>query len=323
MQLQSVSSQNFGYNNSYSRENIDKFINLSDRQIQYLAKAVTDEHLNEKRHRKINKAVLLGTPVVAGIASAVLKKGKNADKLLYGLKNFAGWAGCFAVIDLAYMAMRGLRDNSKSIRKFEQKQPFISTMLQFLAAYGAVETASRLANKGGKKYLEYLTKHPKKKEQILEPFNKFTKKLNANKILNKIGEKAKSLKAKMPKSLKTAGKYSLAIAPFVLCLGAFLNVVNHASKRNRTLVGTYVGLKNKQAELAAMRTQEILNQQMEEKKEMEAEFLEQIGDQQKQIESLQQESDTPRIKVDEDSDLDLQEVESEDFDNDIYDDELD
>ena len=110
MQVNAINSQITGSARNFTgkRDNIEAFINLNDGEIQKLAYLKTVQKVNDKKHRKLDRTLMNLVPVAAGVAAAVLTKGKlftqkgRLEKLMVLGETTAKWFAAFGIIDLIF-----------------------------------------------------------------------------------------------------------------------------------------------------------------------------------------------------------------------------
>src|SRR5574344_1009886 len=194
MQVQAVGiNPQFTYRR-HSRENIDTFINLDDNTIRNLALAQTNAVTDDRRHKRLDKAIFWSIPAVAGAAAAMLTKEPSnflgvittgrAAKLSNAVKSAGYWAGMFAVLDLAMYGINKITKNSSSLRKFDKNHPFLSTVATLGVGLGALE----LANRGVYKSLNMLS--DKTFSKIQNSIVKIADKTNKNSILKAVEDRS-------------------------------------------------------------------------------------------------------------------------------------
>lgn len=263
MQVNAINSQMAGSARNFTgkRDNIDAFINLDDGTIQQLAYLKTAQKVDDKKHRRLDRTLMNLVPVAAGVASAVLTKGKifTQKGRLEGLMNFgettAKWFAAFGIIDLVFAGKNKLDQKSEKSREFSQKNPFISFLataaLSFAAIAGAKKGVGKLLNKYGTKFVD------KYEAKITEKLFKAGKKLDNNKVLNKISGVMSKLSDKTPSAMKEFGKSVLSWSPAILGLGAVFHSADHARVKAKELNKNYNELKDKQFELSKRRMTEL------------------------------------------------------------------
>lgn len=256
MQVQSV-GLNQSFNARGRRENIDRFLELSDGELQNLAAVRTSAMLNDKKHKRINNAIWMAVPLSAGLGAAALTKGSNALRVGAGLGTAARWGAMFAVIDLAVLGMNAIKNDSKTLTDFDKKHPFLSFLGVMIGSFAALA----LAGKGFSKL--WTSIKPAKQAKLASKMAKMGDKLNASKFLNGLRKTSKNIISKSPKFVKSVGKFTLRNTPFILMLGALSHSFDYSAKRNRTFMNNYMDLKEKQNRLAEARAVEIATAMVE------------------------------------------------------------
>jgi len=270
MQVNSVSlqqsrAQSFGHAEhdfeKFKKNMQRQFAQLDDNTLKKLAYHEASVDVNDKKHRKINRAIIASIPAVAGLAlasrvpSALLRPGfARGSKLAIALGEMLRWVGAFAVIDGVFGAKRLAEKSSKKVRKFGNEHPMLSTVATIGASLGALV----LGRKGLSKLVSKL---PAGKPNIatLKSVVKFNKHLNNNKILNLV---SKGL-SKVPASIKSVGKGILNNGVWILAGTSLLHAINHNKVKNTVAVDNYMRLKDAQdvirTELAAEEAAETEN----------------------------------------------------------------
>ena len=240
------------------RDRIDNFIGLSDNAVSAIAYEKTLSKANEKKHRRINKALIAAAPVAAGISAAVFSKGKSkifsrevsglTARLATGLKNSALWAVILGAVGVVCGTKSYLSNNSKDVREFEKKHPLLSLGTLFAAGLGALvlveKGASKLAGVKAPKFLQKMTKN----------VNKY---LNNSKNIQTMSKKVKVLGNKIPVALKSSGAKLLRHSPTILLLGGVLHSITHSLAVSKEFSKNYTDLKEKQLGLARARNLEL------------------------------------------------------------------
>ena len=263
MQVNAINAQITGSARNFTgkRDNIDAFINLDDGAIQQLAYLKTIQKVDDKKHRKIDRTLMNLVPVAAGVAAAVLTKGKNFTKKgrLENLMTFgattAKWFAAFGIIDLVFAGKNKLDQKSENSREFTRRNPFISFLatagLSFAAIAGAKKGAVKLLDKYGARFTE------KYDAKINKKLLAAGEKLDNSKILNWVSDKLGFVSKKTPSALKEFGKSVLSWSPAILGLGAVVHSADHAGAKARELNRNYNDLKDKQFELSKRRMTEL------------------------------------------------------------------
>ncbi len=262
MQVNAINAQITGSARNFTgkRDNIDAFINLDDGAIQKLAYIKTAQKVDDKKHRRLDRTIMALVPVAAGVASAVLTKGKNFTQKgrLENLMSFgattAKWFAAFGIIDLVFAGKNKLDQKSDASRKFTQNNPFISFLataaLSFAAIAGAKKGFGAILDKYGTKFVN------KYDAKITEKLLAAGKKLD-NKVLNWMSGKLSKLSEKTPSAMKEFGKSVLSWSPTLLALGALVHSVDHSSVKSKEFSKNYNSLKERQFELSKKRMLEL------------------------------------------------------------------
>ena len=135
MQLQAIRS-NTGFTSKR-----DEMIAQDDNYIRTLALHKTLKKVNPERNRKINNAMFYSIPVVAGLSTALLTKGKTtlltkelsgkAAKFAGGLKAAVGWGLFIGIADAVIGSKHLLSKKSETVK---MKNPLFCVIVFILAA---------------------------------------------------------------------------------------------------------------------------------------------------------------------------------------------
>lgn len=255
--LQQSKAQSFGHSDAdfeKFKKNVQKqFAGLDDRALRNLAYHEASVQVNDKKHRKIDRALIASIPAVAGLAlasrvpSKLFKPGfVRSAKLGIAFVEMARWLGAFAIIDAVFGGKHLAEKSSKKIRKFNNEHPMLATVATIAASLGALVL-------GRKGLTKLASKLPAAKATFgnMKPIVKFNNYLNNNKLLN-LASKGLS---KVPASIKSVGKGILSNGVWILAGTGLLHSINHGKVRNNVAVDNYVKLKEAQdairTELAA------------------------------------------------------------------------
>lgn len=263
MQVNAINSQITGSARNFTgkRDNIEAFINLNDGEIQKLAYLKTVQKVNDKKHRKLDRTLMNLVPVAAGVAAAVLTKGKlftqkgRLEKLIVLGETTAKWFAAFGIIDLIFAGKNKLDQKSEKSREFTRRNPFISFLatagLSFAAIAGVKKGFGKLVEKYGTRIVD------KYDGKITKKLLAAGEKLDNSKVLNWVSDKLGFVSKKTPSALKEVGKSALSWSPAIIGLGAVLHSADHANAKARELNKNYNELKEKQFELSKRRMTEL------------------------------------------------------------------
>ncbi len=259
-----------------------RFANANNKELNGMAYAINNRNQrNSKFAKNIGKAVM-SLPVVAGVAAAIVTKGKVSGKALSGLKAFGATAGAMGIASGVLVANEVAAAKNPKLKKAEKKHPLVSFAGLTAIATGAVVAADAGLKKISPKAAESLTKIAKrvkldklaaKMDKAPEAIKTFASSVAAKVSLPKgVKEKLSTLssKIKMPKflkegyakvanleatktavsAMKTAGKAMLKnpVTTASALIGAAL--IGHAVKQTMELSSTKAKLKDKQLQVA-------------------------------------------------------------------------
>lgn len=278
MKLQAVDSQNFqsrrdrtiSYNYSADRKNpranVDAIIGLNDNAIRAIAYEKTMAAVDDKKHRKLTKAMFYSIPLVAGVASAVLSPARSkflskeltgiSGKLMNGLKTTAMWAGVIAAVEAVSGAKSLIEKHSPEFKQANRENPFLSFVGTAAAFLGVVTLGGRYLPELTQKVMNHIKPASVTKfaNSVIKKGNKFNN-LEAVKTMNRW---AKNLgKKDYMQPLKTVGETVLSWAPSLLLWGGVFHSINHGFVKNREFVNNYSNLKETQSNLAKARLREL------------------------------------------------------------------
>lgn len=254
MQISAISAPSFKGN----RDNVDALIGLDDSSLRKIAYAQTEAKFQDKKPKRISKALIIGAPLVAGLGTALLTKGKSkifskevsglGARLAEGLKTTGLWSASLAAAAAVGFGKEKLSQNSETVRKFDNKHPLLSTLATLGAAIGALS----LVYKGGARLGK--VNAPKFMQKATASVDKF---LANNKTVTGMKNTVKGWLAKTPDGVKNFAKGALDWAPTMMLFGGIFGGAGANSAKNRDFVRNYADLKNKQSQLAQARVREL------------------------------------------------------------------
>lgn len=281
MQIQAINS-NVGFGKSNARKareaeirrQEDAVLNLNDAQIRILAEESAKIQTNDKKHQNISTALVASIPVLCGISSAIASRGmdgktvakelaQNSPKALttkffntvgknlngaaartaVGMASALSLAGLFAIVDGTVMAKKKAFDNSEGVRNFERKHPgtamFATIGAAFAAAVYVPKALSALVDKIPASNVVSATK---KVTKMGQNFNK-------NSFVESLTSGCKNLAQNTPSSVKSVGKYALALAPFAVVVGALAHAFDHSAQKSRVAAQNFKEVKDLQMDI--------------------------------------------------------------------------
>lgn len=254
MQISAISTPSFKGN----RDNVDALIGLDDNSLRRIAYAQTEAKFQDKRPGRISKALILGAPLVAGLGTALLTKGKSkifskevsglGARLAEGLKTTGLWTASLAAAAAVGVGKEKLSKNSESVRKFDNNYPLLSVFATLATAIGALA----LVYKGGARLGKINA--PKFMQKATANVDKF---LANNKTVTGMKNTVKGWLAKTPDGVKRFAKGTLDWAPTMMLMGGIFGGADANNTKNRDFVRNYAELKNKQAQVAQARVREL------------------------------------------------------------------
>ena len=266
MQVNSISlaSQSFEGKKKVQPKRVEitpeQFANMSDEDLKILASITASNQVNDKKHKKIHKAMFGMLPVTGGLATmAVLKNSSRLGKLgAFIGGSLAMVAGLF-VVDKLLDGKQALERKFPKLRKFRENHPMVS----FGATLAGVMTALTLGGRGIAKAaekvlpkLEASKLYTKYAPKVTEKLAKFSKHLDNNFILNGLSRAVK----KVPSSIKQVAKRIAEYSPMALAFGMVGHTLNHSVVRSKVAMDNFAELKNAQDEVRSQLEEAEINQ---------------------------------------------------------------
>ena len=212
---------------------VNQFVNMSDQQLHQLAEYQT---AFETGDRKVsNNAVLLGVPLIDSFARSTFKQGGAGEKASTFAKGLLGWTGVIALASIYNTAYDGLKKNVPAFKKFDENHPNISTALNFVGFWVALD----YAYKGAKKVSDAIVKKfPDKVEKLKTKQQSIVSKIDNSWANSKLYKPAmqglKYMENNFPQITKGL-KYALPwVAPLLLISGVTKSVCAINAIKNRT-----------------------------------------------------------------------------------------
>ncbi len=260
------------------RRREDAVLALNDKQVAILAREAAAIQTNDKKHSFINAGLIASIPVLCGLQSALASRGmtgkmvgkdlaesapkavttkffntvgKNlkgpAARTAVGIAGALELAGLFAIIDGTVFAKRKLSENSEGMRNFERKHPG-TTMI---GTIGAAFAAAHYVPKAFSSLVDKI--HPNTVVTMQKSLTKFGEKFNKNSFVDSLASGVKNLAHNAPSSVKSAGKYALALAPFAVAIGALAHAFDHSAKKQRKTAENFKEVKDLQMNIVNQR----------------------------------------------------------------------
>lgn len=211
-----VSKTSFGDNTLQER-----FASLNENELRQLAYAKSSHEVNDKKHKRLDRAIIASVPLAAGIAAAAAPKSMSRIGRLasFGL-GAASWILPFAVVDAVFGAEK-LAKKNKSVKDFAKEHPMLTVMGTFAASIGAYLGLRHGAIKGLNKYGDKIF------EKASPYMDKLAKSLNDSKFIDKVSATLE----KVPSSIKEFTKTALNWSPWVLLLTSITHTFSHDDAR--------------------------------------------------------------------------------------------
>ena len=225
-----VSKTSFGDNTLQER-----FAALNENELKQLAYTKSSNEVNDKKHRRLDRAIIASVPLAAGVASAVAAKSMSRIGRLaaFGI-GAASWLFPFAVVDTEH--------------------PMAVALGTFAASAGVYLGLRHGAIKGLDKYGDKLL------EKASPYLNKLAKSLNSSKLL----DKTSSVLQKVPSSIKEFTKTALNWSPWLLLMTSIAHTFSHDDVKAKTFAKNFEELKIAQdlirQDLTAQKTAELVEE---------------------------------------------------------------
>ena len=285
MQIQSVNnSLEFGKSHNRRareaaiRQQEDAILSLNDKQVRMLATDAAAFQTNDKKHKNISAALIASLPIVYGAQSAISSRGMNgkavaetlaqasptslttkffntvgknlkgpAARVAVGAASAVGLIGLFAVVDGVLMAKKAAVKNSEGARNFQRKHPG-TTML---ATIGTAFAAAHYIPKGISALADRIS--PKTVVKMQKTVSKYGQKFNNNSFVKSLASGWQQMTQSAPSSVKSVGKYAVALAPLAVVVGTLVHAFDHSAKKNKVAAQNYREFKGLQMEILNQR----------------------------------------------------------------------
>ena len=291
MQIQAINNNvNFGKSRArrayeaQQRQMQNDILALDDSDIKAISKSCAEIQTDDKKQKRIITALGLSVPVLEGVRHAVFSRGmsgkemaessiKTAEKfgdkatdlttkffktvgknlkgpaarLAIGVAGGATLAGLFAIVDGTVATKNAIAKKSDGVKNFEKKHPGTA----FFATLGTALLAGHYIPKGISALTDKISK--KNTVKIKDKVTKFGNGFNNNKVVKTVAENVDKMIAKAPTSLKNAGKYGLAVAPFALLVGTVAYALDHSAKKSKQTAENFNQIKDLQASIVNQR----------------------------------------------------------------------
>lgn len=281
MQIQAISNNvEFGKSKARKareaaiRQQEDAILMLNDNQIRAIARESAAIQTNDQKHQKISAGLVASIPVLCGINSALASRGMDGKMIAKELsedapkglttkffntigKNLNGAAartavglaaalslvGLFAIVDGTVMAKRKVAEKSEGARNFERKHPG-TTMF---ATIGAAFAAAHFIPKGISALTEKIS--PKTVFTWSNKMTKLGENFNKNSLVDSLASGTRKLAQNTPSSVKSVGKFALALAPFAVVVGAIAHAFDHSAQRSKVAAQNFRDIKDLQMDI--------------------------------------------------------------------------
>ena len=256
----------------HSRENIDSFLEASDRDLLMASQQRAIKNFEQRRRNNHN--LLLSLPIIAGLSDAILTDGNTrfltkevsgrSAKLANGIKTGTKWGLALATVGIVNGIMNMVSKKSESVADFRKEHHTLALLGDLAMMFGInaaiTSGAKAIANNVKSETLANVAKKVGSTADFINDIHlpKFVQ--NAKRTVGKyIPEmiKPSNLLAKTPEFVKSAAKSMVAWAPYVAIASLFVNSIRNVSKTTSEVTNNYIDLKNKQAKLREAREREL------------------------------------------------------------------
>ena len=256
----------------HSRENIDRFLEASDRDLLIASQQKAIKNFEQRRRNNHN--LLLSIPIIAGLSDAILTDGNTrfltkevsgrAAKLANGIKTGTKWGLALATVGIVNGIMNMVSKKSESVADFRKEHhnwALLGDLAMMFGINAAITSGAKaVANNVKSETVANVAKKVGTAADFINGIHlpKFVQ--NAKKTVGKyVPEmiKPSNLIAKTPEFVKSTGKSMVAWAPYVAIASLFVNSIRNVSKTTSEVTNNYVELKNKQAKLRQARIREM------------------------------------------------------------------
>ena len=260
------------------RRQEDMILSLRDKDIMVLSTEMAKVQTNDKKHQNITTGLIASLPILAGLQSAIGSRGmdgkavaktlaeeapkdittkffKNIGKNLkgpaarvaVGVASALSLVGLFAIVDGAVAAKSAATNNCEGARNFERKHPATTMLgtigLALVGAHYIPKGISALTDKISAKNIGKMQKS----------LTKFGEKFNNNSFVKSMESGWNKMAQSAPSSLKSVGKYALALAPLAVVVGTLAHAFDHSAKKNRVAAQNFREVKDLQMEILNQR----------------------------------------------------------------------
>lgn len=264
MQVNSVSLSSNANNTAFKASLEEQvFASLKDRDLRNMAWAKASKDVNDRKHRRIDNALLLTLPLAGGL-SAVAQKFPPEAVAKFGAHNMravkfarfglisASWAAGLAALG----ALWGTKDYLAKKIDIIKNNPVISSIATFAAGFGVLAGVDRLGAKGLVKLINSVDG-----KKVLPHLRKARNLLNDSKILNKASE----FMAKFPSPIKDMARGTATLAPLLVIGTQIGHIFGHQNVRAKVAQRNYEELKQAQENIRENIIDEKINNKIQKK----------------------------------------------------------
>lgn len=215
---------------------INKF---SDKDMLYLASREPDNRLSKVAANAF-KTLFVTIPAVDTFLSGTLKSGNLSSKMLKSASTASKWAAVFAAGASVFATKQFVNSRSEFFEDFNNKHPFLSRVIDFVAVYGAfnaITSGVTAVKERGKRLFPSLVKtlHNRVKAPVKTALN--------NSFVNKkIVVNAERFMTKRP-YLNIMSKVAGFLFVPVTAISVLVRFNNEEKLRNEQVKGNYTALK--------------------------------------------------------------------------------
>ncbi len=264
MQVSSVSLGSNAHSTAFKASMEEQiFATLRDRDLRDIAWAKASKDVNDKKHHRLDNALLLALPLAGGL-SAVAQKLPPEAVARFGAHNMravkfarfglisASWAAGLTALG----ALWNTKDYLAKKVDIIKNNPVISSIATFAAGFGVLAGVDRLGAKGLVKLINSVDG-----KKVLPHLRKARNFLNNNKFINKASE----FIAKFPSPIKDIARGTAEFAPLIVIGTQIAHIFGHQSVKSKVAGRNYEELKQAQQNIRDNIADEKINSSVQKK----------------------------------------------------------
>lgn len=251
MQVSSVSNSFNPPSFRASREE-QAFSRLDDSDLRKMAYAKASNDVNDKKHRRIDKALYYSLPLAGGLVAVAGGKFSGKYARINRLGVFGAVAGVWALGLAALNAVWGVKDvaakTSGKAKEFFDNHQLLTNIGLLAAGIGAITAVDKYTPKALKAIKNFAAKRLDEKSKVRivnsanEKLERFANGLNTNKYINKAVDFLKSA----PAPIKATAKAVADWAPWIVIGTQLAHSFGHENVKAKETIKEYDNLKTAQ-----------------------------------------------------------------------------